>query len=177
VSTRVRGAVFLDRDGVLNEARVTNGRPFPPRRTDDVVMLPGVREACRRLADADWLLVVVTNQPDIARGTCTREEVDAINAVVTADLPISEVVVCPHDDADGCRCRKPRPGMLLDAALRWDVDLTSSWMVGDRWRDVETGRAASVQTIFVDRGYSERLSSPPDHTVRDLPEAVEVILR
>lgn len=168
--------VFLDRDGVLNRATIRDGRSFPPSRLQDVEILPGVVDACRRLADAGWSLVVVTNQPDIARGTTTREAVDAINEVVVAGLPVTGVVVCPHDDADACRCRKPLPGMLLDAAARWNVDLAASVMVGDRWRDIEAGRQAGVRTILVDHGYTEQLRSAPDHVVASLAEAADLLL-
>ena len=173
----MRRAVFLDRDGVLNEAEVREGRPYPPARREDVVVLPGVRDACRRLAGAGWLLFVVTNQPDIARGLTSREEVDAINEVVVAGLPVAEILVCPHDDADGCACRKPRPGLLLDAARRWDLDLTASVMVGDRWRDVEAARSAGVCSVFIDRGYAEKLLSEPDHVVADLGDAAHLLAR
>jgi D-glycero-D-manno-heptose 1,7-bisphosphate phosphatase len=169
-------AVFLDRDGVLNRAVVRDGRPLPPASPADIEMLPGVTAACRRLADAGWLLVVVTNQPDIARGTTSRAAVDAINAAVVSKLPVTEVVVCPHDDADACRCRKPLPGMLLDAAERWDVDLAASIMVGDRWRDVEAGRQAGVRTVLVDYGYDEELPNAPDHVVAGLAEAANLLL-
>ncbi len=140
------------------------------------MILPGVADACVRLANAGWLLVVVTNQPDIARGAARRREVDAINSVVLAGLPITHVAVCPHDDADACRCRKPLPGMLLDAADRWDIDLTASVIVGDRWRDIEAGRQAGVRTIFVEHGYAEELPNAPDHVVSSLAEAAELIL-
>ena len=169
-------AVFLDRDGVLNRAELRDGVPLPPSRPDDVVLLPGVADACRRLADAGWLLFVVTNQPDIARGTATRPDVDAMNAVVVAGLRVMEVVVCPHDDVDACTCRKPLPGMLLDAAARWNVDVTTSVMVGDRWRDIEAGKQAGARTILVDHGYTEPLRSQPDHVVASLAEAADLLL-
>lgn len=171
-----RRAVFLDRDGVLNDARVDAGRPYPPKRPEEVVMLPGVADACSRLADAGWLLFMVTNQPDIARGLTTRETVDAINDIVSTGLSIAEILVCPHDDADRCRCRKPSPGMLLAAAEQWNLDLGASVIVGDRWRDIEAGRQAGVRTIFVDRGYSEELRSEPDHVVAGLGDAAELLL-
>lgn len=171
-----RRAVFLDRDGVINRAVVVDGRPHPPERPEDVERLPGVDDACRRLVDAGWLLIVVTNQPDIARGTTTRAEVDAINEVVLDGLPVADVLVCPHDDAEGCECRKPRPGLLVEGASRWNVDLSRSFVVGDRWRDVEAGRAAGVETVFVDRGYAEKRPDAPDHAVEDLRGAAEVIL-
>ncbi len=169
-------AVFLDRDGVLNHAPVRAGRPHPPAALDEVELLPGVAEACRRLAGAGWALVVVTNQPDIARGTTDRARVDELNRAVTDGLPVLDVLVCPHDDADGCACRKPRPGLLLEAAERWGLDLAGSVMVGDRWRDVDAGRAAGVRTVFVDRGYAEALRGRPDHVVADLPAAAELLL-
>jgi D-glycero-D-manno-heptose 1,7-bisphosphate phosphatase len=176
VTPPTKRAVFLDRDGVLNRAEVRNGLPYPPAGAEDVAVLPGVEVACRRLAEAGWMLFVVTNQPDIARGTSSRAEVDAINAKVVAGLPVAEVLVCPHDDVDACDCRKPRPGMLLDAAQRWNLDLAASVMVGDRWRDVEAGRAAGTRTIFIDEGYAEELRSEPDHIVADLTEAADLVL-
>ncbi len=172
----MRRAAFLDRDGVLNRAEMRSGRPHPPSVRADVVMLPGVDDACDRLARAGWSLFVVTNQPDISRGTTSRRQVDEINEVVVAGLPIVEVVVCPHDDADACHCRKPSPGMLLDIAAVWNVDLGASVMIGDRWRDIEAGRRAGVRTILIDYGYGEELPHPPDHAVTDLAEAVDLLL-
>jgi D-glycero-D-manno-heptose 1,7-bisphosphate phosphatase len=175
VSTTRRG-VFLDRDGVLNAAVVRSGRPCPPDGPEHAVRLPGVEDACSRLAAAGLVLVVVTNQPDVARGTCTLTEVEAINSSVTHGLPITDVLVCPHDDADDCRCRKPRPGMLLEAAERWRLDLRASVTVGDRWRDIEAGHRAGTRTIFVDHGYAEERSVASDHVVSSLSEATDLIL-
>jgi len=172
----MKRAVFLDRDGVLDRAEVRDGVPHPPALAQDVVMLPGVQEACRRLADAGWMLFIVTNQPDIARGITTRHDVDGINAVVTDGLPVTEVLVCPHDDVDRCACRKPQPGMLLDAASRWDVDLAASVMVGDRWRDIDAGHRAGLRTFFVDHGYTEELRATPDHIVAGLADVVDLLL-
>jgi D-glycero-D-manno-heptose 1,7-bisphosphate phosphatase len=170
-----RRAVFLDRDGVLNAAVVRDGVPRPPGDLDEVEVLPGVEEACNRLRRAGFELVVVTNQPDIARGTQTEEAVRRINDALLMTLPLDEVVVCPHDDADGCACRKPKPGMLVDAAQRRGIDLNASFMVGDRWRDVEAGLRAGCRTVFVDCGYDER-SVQPDVSVADLNEAAVWIL-
>jgi D-glycero-D-manno-heptose 1,7-bisphosphate phosphatase len=170
-----RRAVFLDRDGVLNAAVVRDGLPYPPRSVDEVEVLPGAEEACNRLRAAGFDLVVVTNQPDIARGTQTLEAVDRINNALLAALPLDEVVVCPHDDADDCDCRKPRPGMLRAAAQRRGIDLSASFMVGDRWRDVEAGIQAGCRTVFIDRDYDER-SVQADVSVADLAEAAVWIL-
>ena len=174
--THTRRGVFLDRDGVLNAAVVRDGVPYPPADPDAVVRLPGVEQACHRLAAAGMVLVVVSNQPDIARGTSSLDRVHAINRIVTGGLPIAETVICPHDDADDCACRKPRPGMLVDAAERWQLDLGTSVTVGDRWRDVAAGRAAGTRTIFVDHGYVERAPDEPDHVVDSLAAAVDLIL-
>jgi D-glycero-D-manno-heptose 1,7-bisphosphate phosphatase len=168
-------AVFLDRDGVLNEAVIRDGRPLPPATVDDVMIRDDVREACRRLSDAGLLLVVVTNQPDIARRTTTWQVVEAINAYLTGELGLDAVYVCPHDDGDACGCRKPAPGLLLEAAEDWGVDLTRSLMVGDRWRDVEAGRRAGVTTVWVRSDYREQPPVAPDHIVDRLLDVVRLV--
>ena len=170
-----RAAVFLDRDGVLNEVDVRDGTPHPPAGVEQLSLLPGVVEACYRLRQLGFVLIVVTNQPDIARGKQTRDEVDRMHDALRARLPLEEIVVCAHDDVDDCPCRKPRPGMILDAAARLDLDLEESVCIGDRWRDVEAGKRAGVLAIFVDRGYGERRPADADAIVGSLPAAVEVI--
>ena len=169
-------AVFLDRDGVLNAARVVEGRPYPPGDVSELNVLPGAGPSCRRLAEAGLRLIVVTNQPDVARGTQSLEAVREINDRLAAELGLDAVLVCPHDDADGCSCRKPLPGMLLQAAGAWDIDLAGSVMVGDRWRDIEAGRAAGARTVFVDRRYDEPAPVDPDLTVSELEESVPWII-
>jgi D-glycero-D-manno-heptose 1,7-bisphosphate phosphatase len=166
-----RSAVFLDRDGVLNRAVVQDGRPYPPATVADLEILPGAGSACRRLRQAGFLLVVVTNQPDIARGTVSLGEVNAINRALVEELAIDDVRVCPHDDGDQCRCRKPAAGLLVDAARFHGIDLASSFMVGDRWRDIEAGRRAGCRTVLVDYGWLERQPEAPDATVKDVAEA------
>jgi D-glycero-D-manno-heptose 1,7-bisphosphate phosphatase len=169
-------AVFLDRDGVLNEPALRAGRPYPPTGADTLRLLPGVREACRDLSAAGLKLVCVTNQPDIARGAQDAATVATMNAHLQKLLALDDVVTCPHDDADGCECRKPRPGMILAAAERLDLDLSRSVTVGDRWRDVEAGRGAGTLTVFIDRGYLEQEPEKPDLTVGELKEAVGWII-
>jgi len=171
-----RPAVFLDRDGVLTEAFVRDGVPTPPRTQAEFRVLPGVAEACSGLRQAGFVLVVVTNQPDIARGTQDRAEVDKMNERLRSLVPLDEVCVCPHDDADGCACRKPRPGMLLDAADRLGLDLARSVSVGDRWRDIQAALRAGVTPIHLDRHYDERPPAGARAVVADLPEAAVWIL-
>ena len=169
-------AVFLDRDGVINRPVVRDGKPFPPASLDDLDILPGVPQALKRLHDAGFLLVVVTNQPDVAKGTQTKSVVDGIHAYMAATLPLDEIRVCFHEDKDGVACRKPKAGMLLDAARDARISLTRSFMVGDRWRDIDAGRIAGCRTIFIDYGYDERRPHQPDATVASLAEAADWIL-
>jgi D-glycero-D-manno-heptose 1,7-bisphosphate phosphatase len=165
-------AVFLDRDGVLTEVVVREGLPHPPQTLSDLKIYPDVRKSLSRLKDAGFTLVVVTNQPDVARGVQTRETVEAMHAHLAAALPLDEIRVCYHDDADGCECRKPKSG-LITALPRYD--LARSVVIGDRWRDVEAGRQAGCRTILIDRGYAERYA-PPDVRVSSLTEATNWIL-
>jgi D-glycero-D-manno-heptose 1,7-bisphosphate phosphatase len=172
----LKRAVFLDRDGVINRAVVQDGKPFPPRSVAELEVLPDAHDALQRLRDAGYVLIVVTNQPDVARGTQSRAAVEEINARLANELAIDDFMVCYHDDAAGCSCRKPSPGGLLEAAARHGVDLGSSYIVGDRWRDVEAGQRAGCTSFFIDYGYSEREPQPPFRRVHSLAEAAEQIV-
>jgi D-glycero-D-manno-heptose 1,7-bisphosphate phosphatase len=176
IDRNTRRAVFLDRDGVINRAVIRGGKPYPPASAADLEILPGTAEAMARLRDAGFRLVVVTNQPDLARGRQTRDVVDAIHARLASALPIDEFRVCDHDDGHQCECRKPKPGLLQAAARDAGVSLPDSYMVGDRWRDVAAGRSAGCTTVFIDRGYDEQRPDRPDAVVQSLPEAAEWIL-
>lgn len=176
MTTGTRRAVFLDRDGVLIEAKVRDGKPRPPSHPRDLRLVPGVQIACERLSDAGFLRIVVTNQPDVARGTQTRANVETMNRSLLKEGIVEEVRVCYHDDGDNCSCRKPRPGMLIDAARDHQIDLNRSYMVGDRWRDIEAGRNAGCSTVLVGSGYGERAQIPADLMASSLAEAVELIL-
>jgi D-glycero-D-manno-heptose 1,7-bisphosphate phosphatase len=169
-------AVFLDRDGVLNRARVTNGVPRPPATILDLEVLPGAIEACALLRQAGFRLVVVTNQPDIARGRQTRAAVEGLNEALRRMVGFDDLFMCVHDDPDECRCRKPRPGMLMAAAEIHRLDLSASVMVGDRDRDIKAGRAAGCCTVFVDHGYGPPPDPAADLTVASLLEAVDWIM-
>jgi D-glycero-D-manno-heptose 1,7-bisphosphate phosphatase len=177
--SEVRRAVFLDRDGVINHALEREGKPYPPARLDEFEILPEVPAACRRLKQAGYRLVVVTNQPDVGRGTLPRETVEMIHAEMCRRLPIDRVEVCYHSGQEqpDCDCRKPKPGMLRRAARELGIDLAQSWMVGDRWRDIDCGHAAGCRTIFIDRGYAEELRRRPHFSAGNLAEAVDIILR
>ncbi len=172
-----RRAVFLDRDGVINRAVVRDGKPYPPDSVATMEILPGVAEALARLRAAGFLNVIVTNQPDVATGKQRRQVVDAMHGHLRTVLAIDAIKVCYHVESDGCACRKPRPGMLLEAAGELGIDLSRSSLVGDRWRDVEAGQAAGCTSYFVECGYRENLPKKPYVAVESLPAAADLILR
>lgn len=171
-----RPAVFLDRDGVLNQAVVRGGRPYPPDTLGEVVILAGVAQAISRLKKAGYAIVVVTNQPDVATGKQSRKTVEEINAYLGRTLGIDLIKVCYCVEGDGCDCYKPKPGMLLEAAGELSLDLKKSFMVGDRWRDVGAGKNAGCGTFFIDYGYREQRPDDPDYSVSSLAQAVDIIL-
>jgi D-glycero-D-manno-heptose 1,7-bisphosphate phosphatase len=173
----MRRAAFLDRDGVLNEACVRNGKPYAPDTIEEMIIVPDAAEALGRLRRHGFRLIVATNQPDIARGELTREQVDAMNAHLRNELPLDAIEMCIHDDAGHCDCRKPKPGMLLHAAERDGVSLAESFMVGDRYRDIEAGHSAGCRTILVGDGYGEAFKVRPDAVVSTLTEAADWILQ
>lgn len=171
-------AVFLDRDGVLNRVVVRDGRPFPPSGLEDVEIIPGAISSLLQLADCGYVLIGITNQPDVARGTQSRQGVESINALIQSRLPVREIFVCYHDQADECDCRKPKPGLILQAAQKYGLDLSLSWMVGDRWKDIVAGQAAGVKTIFVDYHYAEAYNgAPADFIVEDTALVADIILK
>ena len=168
-------AVFLDRDGVLNRGVITDGAPFAPADLPEFQLMPRVLEALTDLKAAGFLLIVVTNQPDIARGRATRAGIDRIHAWMEEQLPLTAIRVCFHDDVDECACRKPKPGLLISAAVDYEIQLGRSFMIGDRWRDIGAGRAAGCRTVLVNR-FPEPLRVEPDIELADLPAAAAWIL-
>jgi D-glycero-D-manno-heptose 1,7-bisphosphate phosphatase len=173
----VSRAVFLDRDGVLNRAVIRAGKPHPPASSAELEIFPEAAPLLRRLKDLGLLLLVVTNQPDVGRGRQTRERVEEIHALLQSCLPIDDIFVCYHANDEDCICRKPKPGLLLQAARKYSIDLASSFLVGDRWRDVDAGCAAGCTAVWIDYGYDEPTPSAPHVRVNSLGEAVEWIVR
>jgi D-glycero-D-manno-heptose 1,7-bisphosphate phosphatase len=171
-----RPAVFLDRDGVINRAFVRGGTPCPPSSLQDLEILPSVPDALSALKEHGYCLVVVTNQPDVARGTTSRELVDSIHERLSRELDLDAILTCFHDSGDECECRKPKPGLLYRAAEEFSIDLPSSFMIGDRWRDMEAGRRAGCRTFFIDCSYDERPPCSFDYRVGSLLDASRIIL-
>jgi len=175
----LRPAIFLDRDGTLNAPIIQGGKPYPPQKLEDFKLLDGVVAACRDLKKAGFLLIVVTNQPDVGRGTQSQEVVEAMHAKLKQLVPeIDHIEVC-YDSGYGTndRRRKPEPGMMEDAAALLEIDVPSSWMIGDRWRDIECGKKMGVKTIFIDYGYQEQLTEQPDFRVTTFSAAKATILK
>jgi D-glycero-D-manno-heptose 1,7-bisphosphate phosphatase len=170
-------AVFLDRDGVLNRVLLRNGKPYPPRSIEEITIPQGVGPALARLRRAGFLLIVLTNQPDIARGRLTWADLGAMHEHMSRLLPLDAFRVCDHDDSSGCPCRKPKPGLIMRAANDFGIDRTASFMVGDRWRDIDAGAAAGCRTVWIDMAYHERgPSAQPSAKVSDFEAAADWIL-
>lgn len=172
----MKKAVFLDRDGVINEAIVNNNKPYPPSNLASLKLIPKVTEALNSLHHAGFFLAVITNQPDVTRGKIQRKSVEEINQFLAKNLPLDIFKTCYHDDDDSCNCRKPLPGSFLEVANEYEIDLSKSFMIGDRWRDIEAGIAAGCKTFFIDYQYDEKRPTYFDYKVSSLFEASTIIL-
>jgi D-glycero-D-manno-heptose 1,7-bisphosphate phosphatase len=168
--------VFLDRDGVIVVPQFRDRRSFAPRRLEDFSLYPDAAASLRRLKQAGFLLAVITNQPDVGNGLISRSEVDAMHETMARELPLDAIKACFHGQVDHCDCRKPKPGMILEAAIELGINLRKSFMVGDRKSDVEAGRAAGCATVFIDLGYAEPAPDSPDYVVHSIAEAADAII-
>ena len=178
IGSLMNKAIFLDRDGVMNKAVIKNGKPYPPASLSELVLPDDAVTSLQRLKSAGYLLIGITNQPDVARGTTTKETVLSINQALLAKLPLTDIRVCFHDNADQCHCRKPLPGLMLDAAKDYSIDMASSFMIGDRWKDIEAGQRAACKTIWLNYDYQEKQPAiPADFTTKTLTSATDWILQ
>lgn len=170
----MKQAIFLDRDGVINSTIIKEGKPFSPRKFEDFKLIDGIKDILERFRARGLLNIIVTNQPDIARGLMKKEELQKMHNLIMEKLPVDDIFICPHDDADNCNCRKPKPGMLLEAAKKWDIDLSESFMIGDSWKDIEAGRNAGCTTLLIDSPYNKQIDS--DLRANELSAVAEMIL-
>jgi D-glycero-D-manno-heptose 1,7-bisphosphate phosphatase len=175
MENRDQRAVFLDRDGVLTEAIVRDNRAYAPVTLDEFRLVEDAAMQVARLRAAGFLCIVFTNQPEIARGMLSKQTLDAMHHRLRTAVELDDLLVCEHDSSDGCPCHKPKPGMILSAAARWKIALQGSFVIGDRWRDVEAGRAAECYTVLIERPYSR--CSTADVSVDNLSAAVDTILK
>lgn len=169
-------AVFLDRDGVINRAVVRDKKPYPPDSLQELEILPDVPEALNLLSENGFILIVVTNQPDVGRGTQKRETVEEMHLFLKNQLPLDDIFVCWHGQDGECDCRKPLPGMLFQATEKYGIDLSQSFLVGDRWKDIEAGKSAGCKTVFIDYRYNEILRNEPDFQTYSIRTASQWIL-
>jgi len=169
--------VFLDRDGVINKIIMRKGEVSSPRKIEEFEFLPNIFSALKKFQEIGFLNIIFTNQPDISRGLLKKEELEKMNKLILSSLPIDEIIFCPHDDKDNCSCRKPKPGMILEAAKKHFIDLRKSYVVGDGQRDIEAGRAAGCKTFLIKTEYNKNIKEGYDFLVDNLEGVVEIIKR
>jgi len=169
-------AVFLDRDGVLNVAPVKDGKPLSPRGVNELRIVDDAKLSIMALIEKGFKIVVVTNQPEISRGNLTWNSLQEMHQVLKSELRIEHFYVCPHDDIDNCSCRKPKPGMILRAAQELSIDTDLSYLVGDRWKDIEAGQRAGCQCVYIERGYREKKPTGVFITAKTLNDATNSIM-
>jgi len=169
-----RKAVFLDRDGVINEVifRV-NDKPIAPWSFKEFKLCDGITEPLRELKNSGYLLFVVSNQPDISKGLVTSEVVERMNDIIVSQFPIEKVVFCSHEDIHNCSCRKPKPGMIIELAYEYEIDLNLSFMIGDNWKDINAGEAAGCSTVLIQKAYNKNVKA--DFYIQSLAEATDII--
>jgi|TARA_B100002003_G_scaffold121440_1_gene112113 D-glycero-D-manno-heptose 1,7-bisphosphate phosphatase len=171
----MKKAAFLDRDGVINRAIIKDGKPLSPNTLNELEILPGVIQSITKLKKLNFVCLVVTNQPNVSRKKIDKNSVIQMNNFLKNEIPLDDFFVCYHDDKDNCDCRKPKPGLLLKAGKKWDVDFKKSFMIGDRWRDIEAGKNVGCKTIFLDYKYSETKPKNPSFVSDTLLNAVHII--
>ena len=171
----MKKAIFLDRDGVLNNVNVNKGKPFSPSSFKEFKVLPNVRSTIEKFKLLNYLCIVVTNQPDISRGKISKNEVSKMNNYLKKQIKIDDLFACYHDDVDECECRKPKPGLLFFAGKKWDIDFKKSYLIGDREKDILAGNAAGCKTIFIDNNYGEKKPLSQNFTITSLEQTLKII--
>ena len=170
-------AVFLDRDGVLNRVYVRDGKSYAPRNIKDFILLPYAVPSVKKLREAGYLVIVVTNQPDINNGLITRENVDKMHIQLKRKTLVNEIFLCPHSREENCGCRKPKAGMLIEAANLFHINLRKSFMIGDRASDIAAGLEAGCRTIFINRKYNETAPVTQEITFLSIKSATNYIIK
>jgi D-glycero-D-manno-heptose 1,7-bisphosphate phosphatase len=168
-------AVFFDRDGVINKVIYRNGCPCPPRSLEEFVLNDGMYQTARKLKDHGYRIIVISNQPDLARGEITTCILDQMTKRMREAIPIDDVYICPHDDHHECLCRKPKPGMLIQASKKWNINLSVSFLIGDTWKDMAAGKAAGCKTILLDARYNQGVQC--DFRVESISKAVDIVVK
>ncbi|HOV88836.1 MAG TPA: HAD family hydrolase [Candidatus Paceibacterota bacterium] len=170
-----RRAIFLDRDGVINKAIIRAGGFSSPWSLDEFEIIDEVEEVLKEFKKLEFLNIIITNQPDIARGNLLLRELEKMHQIILERLPVDDIQYCPHDDKDNCDCRKPKPGMILRAAQKWNIDLNHSYVIGDRWKDIKASKAAGCKAFLIRREYNLDYQEDYDFEINNLKEVVEFI--
>lgn len=171
---KITKAFFLDRDGVLNQSIIIDGRPYPPKNLNELVIPKDLKKNLEKLKKLDFLLIMITNQPDVARGTKKKANVTMINNYLKEKIQLDDVFCCFHDDKDKCNCRKPKTGMIKSATKKWNIDLTKSYLVGDRWKDIQCGINAGIKTFLIENNYDEKRVEP-NYLVSNFSQILNII--
>jgi D-glycero-D-manno-heptose 1,7-bisphosphate phosphatase len=145
----MKKAVFIERDGILNEVRPGPKHQIVPLTLEEFKVRQEVVEPLRRLKQVGFVLIVTSNQPGLSRGYQSRRELDRMHDIVRRIFPVDDIMVCPHDEADHCPCRKPRPGLLIEAAFKWHLNLDHSFVISDKWQDAEAARTAGCTSLLL----------------------------
>jgi len=168
-------AIFWDRDGIMNKVIMRKGETSSPWKLEEFEILPDVKKCLEASKEMGFLNIVFTNQPDISRGFLKIEDLEKMHKVILETLPVDEIKVCPHDDKDNCSCRKPKPGLILEAVKKWSIDLEKSYVVGDGWKDIKAGKAAGCKTFLLRREYNKNYQKDYDFEIDNLKKTVEII--
>jgi len=145
----MNSGVFIERYGILNFVCVGQQRPVSPLTLAEFRPNKQAVPLMKELKAAGLTLIVTTNQPGLSRGYQSRQELDRIHRVLRAVFPVDDILVCPHDEMDDCPCRKPKPGLLVEALFKWRLNPSRSFVISDKWQDAEAARSAGCQAILV----------------------------
>ncbi len=167
-------AIFWDRDGVINEVTVVNNKTFCPRKFIDFKLTPGISNHFQKTKELEFKNIIVTNQPDIARGSMTMEALNEMHGLLEKELLVDEINYCPHDNGQ-CDCRKPQPGLITKSAQKNNIDLSRSYIIGDAKNDMLAGRAAGCKTILLQRDYNDDAVEFADYIVTNINEMFNFI--
>ena len=173
----MKKAIFLDRDGIINHVKIINGKPHPPSNLSEFLIMPNIQEFLELTHKNNYLNIIITNQPDVSRGKISASAVEEINTHIKKKLKVDDIYTCFHDDKDFCECRKPKPGNIIKASMNYQIDLSNSYMIGDRWRDIESGQKAGCKTIYVDYNYDEAKPTTYDFKVNSVKELKRIVFQ
>jgi len=171
----MKSGVFFERDGVLNLAKVERGNQVTPFVLDDFKINPAARDVLKRLKAAGFVLLAITNQPGVSRGYLSRRELDRMHDSLRRQLPLDDILVCPHDETDHCTCRRPQAGLLTEAAFKWHIDLERSYVVSDKWQDAQAAHIAGCTSLLLRSPWIGK--GHHDFVMSSLAEVVERILQ